>query len=187
MPSGFHLTVYPSPQFLQIDGRFYHASPASPCGRRNQTQHGPFAPETLLSFLTTTGHSAILFAFALFPVSSVIEPILLQEFLPGANRTSPVSIVSLLPCRRQSPAGVFYLLSHSEIAHSVFTVVDRLDHRSLVLTRLAQRSLTLQPGNSLISPKLTLSIGFSISIALHAATQARRLLASTAAGLFSQK
>jgi hypothetical protein len=41
----------------------------------------------------------------------------------------------------------------------------------------------LQPGNSLISPKLTLSVGFSISIALNAATQARRLLALTAAGL----
>jgi hypothetical protein len=129
-----------------------------------------YSPSSLLR-----GHSAILFAFDPFPVSSVMEPILLQEFPPGPNRTSPVSIVSLLPCRRQYPAGVFYLLSHSEIAHSVFTVVDRLDHRSLVLTRLAQRSLTLQPSNSLISPKLTLSVGFSISITLHAATQAIRL------------
>src|SRR5215467_9692374 len=42
--------------------------------------------------------------------------------------------------------------------------------------RLAQRSLTLQPGDSFISPKLTLSVGFTMSIALHAATQARRLL-----------
>src|SRR5882724_6379090 len=64
-------------------------------------------------------------------------------------------------------------------------IIERLDHRTLILTRLAQRSLTLQPGNSLISPKLTLSVGFSISIALHAATQARRLLAFTAAGLLS--
>ena len=63
-------------------------------------------------------------------------------------------------------------------------IIERLDHRILdILTRLAQRSLTLQPGNSLISPKLTLSVGFSISITLHAATQARRLLAFTAAGL----
>jgi len=44
----------------------------------------------------------------------------------------------------------------------------------LVLTRLARRSLTLQPGNSLIRTKLTLSVGFSMSITLHAATQARR-------------
>ena len=63
-------------------------------------------------------------------------------------------------------------------------IIERLDHRiHWHLTRLAQRSLTLQPGNSLISPKLTLSVGFSISITLHAATQARRLLAFTAAGL----
>ena len=43
--------------------------------------------------------------------------------------------------------------------------------------------LTLQPGHSLISPKLTLSAGSRISITLHAATQARRLLAFTAVGL----
>src|SRR3990170_3926892 len=63
--------------------------------------------------------------------------------------------------------------------------IDWLDHRFLAFTRLAQRSLTLQPGHSLISPKLTLSVGSSISITLHAATQARRLLALTAAGLLS--
>jgi hypothetical protein len=61
--------------------------------------------------------------------------------------------------------------------------IDWLDHRSLTFTRLAQRSLTLQPGNSLISRTLTLSAGFNMSITLHVATQARRLLAFTAAGL----
>jgi hypothetical protein len=60
---------------------------------------------------------------------------------------------------------------------------DWLDPRYLALTRLAQRSLTLQPGHLLISPKLTLSVGFRTSITLRAATQARRLLALTAAGL----
>jgi hypothetical protein len=75
----------------------------------------------------------------------------------------------LVPCRRQYPAGVNYPLSQSEIAHIVFTVVDRLDHRILIFTRLAQRSLTLQPSNSLISPRLTLSAGFNMSITLHAA------------------
>jgi len=58
--------------------------------------------------------------------------------------------------------------------------IDWLDHRFLALTRLAQRLLTLQAGHSLISPKLTLpvcvqrtgrSVGSSISITLHAATQ----------------
>ena len=117
---GFRLSVYPSPQFLQINGRFYHALPASPSGRRIKTQHGPFAPETLLSFIAPTGHSAILLPSAPFPVSAVIGPILLQRFLSGAYRTSPVSVVSLLPCRRQYPAGVNYLFSQSEIVHAVF-------------------------------------------------------------------
>jgi ABC-type nitrate/sulfonate/bicarbonate transport system substrate-binding protein len=30
--------------FLQTNGRLCHPFPASPCGRNNQTQHGPFAP-----------------------------------------------------------------------------------------------------------------------------------------------
>src|SRR5947199_9381390 len=64
--------------------------------------------------------------------------------------------------------------------------IDWLDHWFLALTRLAQRSLTLQPGHLLISLALTLSVGFSMSITLHAATQARRLLALTAAGLPSR-
>ena len=46
---------------------------------------------------------------------------LLRRFLCRAYRTSPVSIVSLLPCRRQYPAGVVYLFSQREISHSVFT------------------------------------------------------------------
>jgi hypothetical protein len=45
---------------------------------------------------------------------------LLRRFLSGAYRTSPVSIVPLLPCRRHYPAGVDYPFSQSEIAHSVF-------------------------------------------------------------------
>ncbi len=45
----------------------------------------------------------------------------------------------------------------------------------MAVTRLAQRSLTLQPSNSLTFPKQALSVGFRISISLHAATQARRV------------
>jgi hypothetical protein len=41
----------------------------------------------------------------------------------------------------------------------------------LTFTRLAQRSLALQPGNSLISIALTLSVGFSMSVTLHAVIQ----------------
>jgi len=45
----------------------------------------------------------------------------------------------------------------------------------------------LQPGHLLISLALTLSVGFSMSITLHAATQAWRFLALTAAGFLSQR
>src|SRR3990167_8096751 len=45
---------------------------------------------------------------------------LLQRFLSGTYRTSPVSVVSLLPCRRQYPAGVSCPFSQSETAHPVF-------------------------------------------------------------------
>ena len=123
-------------------------------------------------------------AFDPFPVSAVIGPTCSRRFLSGAYRTSPVSVVSLSPCRRHYPAGVDYPFSQSEIAHAVFAdIMSGSTTGILALTRLAQRSLTLQPGHSLISPKLTLSVGSSISITLHAATQARRLLALTAAGL----
>jgi hypothetical protein len=75
-------------------------------------------------------------------------------------------------------------LSQSEIIHPCLRrILSGSTTGFLILTRLAQRSLMLQPGNSLISPKLTLSVGFSTSITLRAATQARRLLALTAAGL----
>ena len=59
-------------------------------------------------------------AFSPFPVSTVIGPTSLQGFLPGATRTFPVSIVSLLPCRHHYPAGVDYPFSQTEIAHAAF-------------------------------------------------------------------
>ena len=54
---------------------------------------------------------------------------LLQRFLSGAYRTSPVSVLSLSPCRRQYPAGVNYSFSQSEITHAVFADIERLNHQ----------------------------------------------------------
>jgi hypothetical protein len=77
---------------------------------------------------------------------------LLQRFLSGAYRTSPVSVVSLSPCRRHYPAGVHYPFSHCEIVHAVFPVY--LPARPPVLgiyeacsafTHVATRSLAHQP------------------------------------------
>jgi hypothetical protein len=79
----------------------------------------PFAPETLLSFFAPTGHSAILLPSTLSRVSSYRAD-LLRRFLSGTYRTSPVSVVSLSPCRRHYPADVDPLFSQSAIAHPVF-------------------------------------------------------------------
>ena len=65
-------------------------------------------------------------AFSPFPVSTVIGPNFLQGFLLRARRTSPVSIVSLLPCRCHYPAGMDYPLSQSQIAHAVFTSLGQV-------------------------------------------------------------
>ena len=91
----------------------------------------------------------------------------------------PVTVSPPLPRRCELP------FSQLEVTHAVFADfrAARPSETNPSLTRLAQRSLTLQPGNLLASPRLTLSVGFSMSIALHAATRARRLLALTAAGL----
>jgi hypothetical protein len=46
-----------------------------------------------------------------------------------------------------------------------------LDLRGSVLSRLPLRSLPLRPGNSLTIPTMALSMGFSVSVSLHAAIQ----------------
>jgi len=131
LPLGFRPMVYPSPQFLQCDGRFYHPFPASPRGQRNQTQHGPFAPETLLSFFTTTGHSAILLAFGPFPVSPSYRAYPSPRISPWGNQDFSsfhrvlVTVSPLIPrrCRLStqpvwdSPCCLRRLLSGSTIGH----------------------------------------------------------------------
>ena len=77
---------------------------------------------------------------------------LLRRFLSGAYRTSPVSVVSLLPCRRHYPAGVSHPFSQPAIAHSVFTSFRQvrppefsLNEACSAFTRVATRSLAHQP------------------------------------------
>src|SRR6266403_325294 len=70
---------------------------------------GPFAPRTLLRFLTTPDPSAALSSSADFPVSPVILPTLLRRFLVGTRRVSPVAqhvlvtVLSLPPRRGEQP------------------------------------------------------------------------------------
>jgi hypothetical protein len=77
---------------------------------------------------------------------------LLQRFLSGAYRTSPVSVVSLSPCRRHYPAGVDYPFIQSEIVHAVFATyrlvrppVLGIYEACSAFTHVATRSLAHQP------------------------------------------
>ena len=89
-----------------------------------------------------------------FPLSAVIEPTLLQKFLPGTRRASPVARYVLatvlpLPPRR------------SELAVSISFRPAMLPSpygwglglRGFSLSRPSVRSLSLRPGDSLTSPK----------------------------------
>ena len=76
----------------------------------------------------------------------------LRRFLSGAYRTSPVSVVSLLPCRRHYPAGVDYPFSQPEIIHAVFAglLAARppefdINEACSAFTQIATRSLAHQP------------------------------------------
>ena len=63
-------------------------------------QQGPLAPRELPRFAATTDPAATLSPSAHFPVFPVIRPTLLQRFLPGTRRASPVAqhvLVAVLP------------------------------------------------------------------------------------------
>src|SRR6516162_7239506 len=78
------------------------------CWRRCKWQ-GPLAPQTLLRFIATTDPAATLSSSADFPVSPVIRPTLLRQFLAGTRRASPVAqhvlvaVPSLPPRRGEQP------------------------------------------------------------------------------------
>src|SRR5580698_4525076 len=70
---------------------------------------GPLAQRTLLRLITTTDPAATLSSSADFPVSPVIRPTLLQRFLAGTRRASPVArhvlvtVLSLPPRQGDQP------------------------------------------------------------------------------------
>ena len=118
-------------------------------------------------------------------MSAVIGPTCSEDFSLG--HTGLLQFLSS-PCHRVAAnTPPVWSIPSASVRYPILSspIFERLDHRfsNLSLTRLAQRSLTLQPGHSLITPKLTLSVGSSISIPLHAATKARRSLALSAVGL----
>ena len=114
----------------------------------------------------------------------VIRPTLLQGFLPGTRRASPVAqhplaSVPPLPPRRSAVASPTSL--RQPMLPSPF--LRGLGLRNHVFSRPPLRSLALRPGDSLTNPKLALSMGFRPSVSLQSAIQATGPLALTLAGL----
>ena len=129
------------------------------------------------------GPSATLLSQSHFPAVTGYRACLLQAFLLGTSRASPVAwyvlvtMLSLSPrWNRTNDASLVYLYClHLQIAGSTSRVYS--------ITRPPMRLLTLRPGNLLITLKVTLSIDFRDLVTLLSAIQATGLLASTLTGL----
>ena len=99
------LQVYLPSQVLQTDGRLYHLVPASQCCRKIVTSRVPSLPGRYSGSSLIRTHPPPSRLSIHFPLSTVIEPTLLQRFLPGTRRASPVAqhvlaTVPSLPPRR---------------------------------------------------------------------------------------
>ena len=106
--SAFALTYILRLRSCKSMDAFVISSLPSLCWRHRKWK-GPFAPRTLLRFIATTGPAATLSSSADFPVSPVIRPTLLQRFLAGTRRASPVAqhvlvtVLSLPPRQGEQP------------------------------------------------------------------------------------
>jgi len=88
---GLHLQVYLPSQVLQTNGRLYHLVPASQCCWKIVNSRVPLLPERYPGSLLIRTLPPPSRLSVHFPLFTVIEPTLLQEFLPGTRRASPVA------------------------------------------------------------------------------------------------
>jgi len=170
---------------LQTDGCLSHRPPASRVGGGSAEQQGPFAPRALPRFVATAGPSATLSSSADFPGDPRLYD--LPSFRPsraGTRRASPVTrsvlvtVPSLPPRRREVAASARLRRSLLPSRRQ-----DPLGLRSLAISRLPLRLLTLRPGNSLTILAMASSMGSRGSVSLRPAIQATGRLALVPVGL----
>jgi hypothetical protein len=155
------LQVYLPSQVLQINGRLYHLAPASQCCRKIVNSRVPLLPGRYpgSSLIWTRPPPSRLSTH--FPLFTVIESTLLQKFLPGTRRASPVARYALVTVLSLPPR-------RSELAVSIsFRPIMLpspygwgLGLRGLSLSGPPVRSLSLRPADSLTVLKTALSMGF---------------------------
>ena len=155
------LQVYLPSQVLQINGRLYHLAPASQCCRKIVNSRVPLLPGRYSGSSLIRTHPPPSRLSVHFPLFTVIEPTLLQEFLPGTRRASPVAryalvtVLSLPPRRSELTVSISFRLIMLPSPYGW-----GLGLRGFSLSGPPVRSLSLRPGDSLTIPRIALSMGF---------------------------
>ena len=147
------LQVYLPSQVMQIDGRLYHPVPASQCCQKIVNNRVPLLPGRYSgsSLIRTPPPPSRLSVH--FPLFTVIEPTLLQKFLLGTRRASPVAryvlvtVLSLPPRRSGLTVSIRFRLSMLPSPYGC-----GLGLRGFSLSGPPIRSLPLRPGDSLTIP-----------------------------------
>ena len=82
------------------------------------------------------------------------------DFSPGRGRLLQLLDMSLSPCRRFHPAEMNSRVGQCSAAHVAFALRLKARPSDLLIFEATTRLLLLRPGDSLISPREILSIGF---------------------------
>ena len=140
------LHIYPPLQVLPTHGCLCH-SPASLC-RSVPNSRVPVAPRALPRFSATTDPSVPLASSGDFPVDRLYNLLASADFAAGRGGFLQLLRVSLSPCCRSHPAGVYRRVSQT--ATTILPSPSRLQARppGFRTSRPPLRSLALRPGDS---------------------------------------
>ena len=105
------------------------------------------------------------------------------DFSSGRGGFLQLLSMSLSPCCRFHPAKVNSRIGQLSAGHSAFALRLQARPSGIFTFEATTRSLLLRPGDSLISPREILSMGFRILVSLHPAIRTTRLLTLAPAGL----
>ena len=147
-------------------------------------QQGPLAPRELPRFSATTDPAATVSSSADFPGSPVIRPTFFRRFRDGTWTASPVArhvlvtVLPLLPRRNDASHR-----SDFDVSCCLRPTAGGSASGVHLLTGPPMGSLALRPGDSLTTPRVALSIGFSDFVSSATAIQATRFLILSSVGL----
>lgn len=178
------LQINLSAQILQINGQLYHSAPASPCCFKIVNSRAPLLPGHYPSSSLIRTHPPPSRLSIHFPLFTVIEPTLLQRFLSGTSRASPVArhvlvtLLSLPPRQSEWP----YQSVFGYPCCLRLTVAGSASGASHFRGHLCVH-FRYGPVTRSHPLRIALSMGFRYSVSLLPAIQATEFLILTLAGL----